>query len=189
YGLDHTVTVGVLSAKGRPVDVEDRHYKNLLQTDASINPGNSGGPLLNLAGEVIGINTAVNAQAQGIGFAIPSNTVKAVLDDLINQGKVIRPWLGVQVQAVDKKWADYLGLSKAEGALVVGVVSGSPAERAGIRRGDVILELAGRKVTDPDVLIAIIKEQRIGSRVKLVIWREGKLVGAEVTVNEKPAKL
>uniref|UniRef100_A0A7C2E9N2 PDZ domain-containing protein n=1 Tax=Ammonifex degensii TaxID=42838 RepID=A0A7C2E9N2_9THEO len=189
YGLDHTVTVGVLSAKGRPVDIEDRHYKNLLQTDASINPGNSGGPLLNLAGEVIGINTAVNAQAQGIGFAIPSNTVKAVLDDLIKKGKVVRPWLGVQVQAVDEKWASYLGLPKAEGALVMGVVSGSPAERAGIRRGDVILELAGRKVTNPDDLIAIIKEQRIGSRVKLVIWREGKLVGAEVTVNEKPAKL
>jgi Do/DeqQ family serine protease len=189
YGLDHTVTVGVLSAKGRPVDIEDRHYKNLLQTDASINPGNSGGPLLNLAGQVIGINTAVNAQAQGIGFAIPSNTVKAVLDELINQGKVTRPWLGVQVQAVDKRWADYLGLSGVEGALVVGVLSGSPAERAGIRRGDVILELAGRKVTDPDRLIAIIKEQRIGSRVKLVFWREGKLVRVEVAVNEKPARL
>ena len=189
YGLDHTVTVGVISAKGRPIDIEDRHYKNLLQTDASINPGNSGGPLVNLAGEVIGINTAVNAQAQGIGFAIPSNTVKAVLDDLMKKGKVVRPWLGVQVQAVDDKWAGYLGLPKAEGALVVGVVPGSPAERAGIRRGDVVLELAGRKVRTPDELVAIIKEQRIGAQVRLLLWREGKLVRVEVVINEKPAKL
>jgi Do/DeqQ family serine protease len=188
YGLDHTVTVGVISAKGRPIDIEDRHYKNLLQTDASINPGNSGGPLLNLSGEVIGINTAVNAQAQGIGFAIPSSTVKSVLDDLIEKGKVIRPWLGVQVQAVDEKWADYLGLPKTEGALVVGVVPGSPAERAGIQRGDVILELAGKKVKTPDGLVAAIREQRIGSRVKLLLWREEKLVQVEVVINEKPAR-
>jgi S1-C subfamily serine protease len=143
---------------------------------------------LNLSGEVIGINTAVNAQAQGIGFAIPSSTVKSVLDDLIKKGKVIRPWLGVQVQAVDEKWADYLGLPKTDGALVVGVVPGSPAERAGIQRGDVILELAGKKVKTPDELVAAIKEQRIGSRVKLLLWREGKLVQVEVVINEKPAR-
>lgn len=189
YGLDHTVTVGVISAKGRPVDIEDRHYKNLLQTDASINPGNSGGPLLSLKGEVIGINTAVNAQAQGIGFAIPSSTVKSVLDELINKGKVVRPWLGVQVQQVDSNWADYLGLSKTEGALVVGVVSGSPADRAGISRGDVVLEIAGRKIRTPEELVAAIKEQRIGSQVEIVLWREGKLVRVRVVINEKPAGL
>lgn len=189
YGLDHTVTVGVISAKGRPIDVEDRHYKDLLQTDASINPGNSGGPLLNLEGEVIGINTAVNAQAQGIGFAIPSSTVKSVLNELMNKGKVIRPWLGVQVQAVDKTWADYLGLQNTEGALVVGVVSGSPAERAGIRRGDVVLEIAGRKIKTPDELVSAVKEQKIGSKVDVLIWRDGKLVRVQVLINEKPAKL
>lgn len=189
YGLDHTVTVGVISAKGRPIDIEDRHYKNLLQTDASINPGNSGGPLLSLKGEVIGINTAVNAQAQGIGFAIPSNTVKSVLDELISKGKVVRPWLGVQVQQVDSKWADYLGLSKTEGALVVGVVSGSPADRAGISRGDVVLEIGGIKIKTPEELVAAIKEQRIGSQTEVLLWREGKLVRVKVVINEKPAGL
>lgn len=189
YGLDHTVTVGVVSAKGRPINIEDRHYKNLLQTDASINPGNSGGPLLNLKGEVIGINTAVNAQAQGIGFAIPSSTVNSVLDELIEKGKVIRPWLGVQVQEVDKNWADYLGLPKAEGALVIGVVPDSPADRAGISRGDVVLEIAGRKTKTPDELVAAIKEQRIGSQIDVLLWRERKLVRVQVVINEKPAKL
>ncbi|MEW6447406.1 MAG: trypsin-like peptidase domain-containing protein [Bacillota bacterium] len=189
YGLDHTVTVGVISAKGRPIDIEDRHYKNLLQTDASINPGNSGGPLLSLQGEVIGINTAVNAQAQGIGFAIPSSTVKSVLDELIRKGKVIRPWLGVQVQQVDSNWADYLRLPKAEGALVLGVVPGSPADRAGIGRGDVVLEIAGRKIKSPDDLVAAIKAQRIGSQIEVLLWREGKLVRVRVVINEKPARL
>lgn len=189
YGLDHTVTVGVISAKGRPIDIEDRHYKNLLQTDASINPGNSGGPLLNLKGEVIGINTAVNAQAQGIGFAIPSNTVKEVLDDLVKKGKVVRPWLGVQVQQVDKNWADYLKLPVAEGALVVGVVPGSPADRAGITRGDVILEIGGRKIKTPEDLVTAIKEQKVGAIVELLLWREGKLVRVRVVINEKPARL
>jgi Do/DeqQ family serine protease len=189
YGLDHTVTVGVISAKGRPIDIEDRHYKNLLQTDASINPGNSGGPLLNLYGEVIGINTAVNAQAQGIGFAIPASTVRSVLDDLMNKGKVIRPWLGVQVQAVDKEWANYLSLPGTEGALVVGVVPGSPAERSGIARGDVVLEIAGRKIKTPEELVTIIKEQQVGSQIDILLWRNGKLVRVKVAINEKPAKL
>ncbi|MEW6173400.1 MAG: trypsin-like peptidase domain-containing protein [Bacillota bacterium] len=189
YGLDHTVTVGVISAKGRPIDIEDRHYKNLLQTDASINPGNSGGPLLNLDGEVIGINTAVNVQAQGIGFAIPSNTVKSILSDLMNKGKVVRPWLGVQVQSVDKQWADYLGLSKTEGALVVGVVAGSPAERSGISRGDVVLEIANKKIKTPDDLVSVITEQKVGSKVDILVWRNGKMVRVSVSINEKPAKL
>ncbi len=113
YGLDHTVTVGVISAKGRPLVIEGREFKDLIQTDASINPpGNSGGPLLNLAGEVVGINTAINAQAQGIGFAIPSSTVLQILDDLIVKGKVIRPWLGVYLQPVTEELAEYFGLKK-----------------------------------------------------------------------------
>ncbi|MEW6181875.1 MAG: trypsin-like peptidase domain-containing protein [Bacillota bacterium] len=189
YGLDHTVTVGVISAKGRPIDIEDRHYKNLLQTDASINPGNSGGPLLDLNGEVIGINTAVNAQAQGIGFAIPSSTVNSILSDLKNKGKVVRPWLGVQVQSVDKQWADYLGLSSTEGALVVGVVSGSPAERSGITRGDVVMEIAGSKIKTPDDLVSVVTKQKVGSKVDILVWRDGKLVRVSVSINEKPAKL
>ena len=112
YGLDHTVTVGVIGAKGRPMNIGDRQYRNLLQTDASINPGNSGGPLLNLKGEVVGINTAINSQAQGIGFAIPSSTVKSVIDDLINKGGVAHPWLGVYLQSLPEDSAQSFGLSE-----------------------------------------------------------------------------
>lgn len=188
FGLDHTVTVGVISAKGRPVQVENRSYKNLLQTDASINPGNSGGPLLNLAGEVVGINTAV-AQAQGIGFAIPTNTVKEVLDELINKGKVVRPWLGVQLQPLDERAAQYLGLKNTEGALVVGVVQGSPAQRAGLQRYDVIVQWDGKKVTNVDDLVEFIRQTRIGQKVVAVIYRSGKPVSVSITVTEKPSQL
>ncbi|MGO0123552.1 S1C family serine protease [Desulfothermobacter acidiphilus] len=187
YGLDHTVTVGVLSAKGRPIDIGNRHYKNLLQTDAAINPGNSGGPLLNLNGEVIGINTAVNAQAQGIGFAIPSDTVKSVLNELMTKGKIVRPWLGVQVGPVDQNVAQYLGLPKAEGALVLGVVPGSPAEKAGITRGDVILEINGQKVATPDDLVAAVKNLKVGAQADVSLWRGGKIVRVQLKVTEKPA--
>lgn len=188
FGLDHTVTVGVISAKGRPVQVENRSYKNLLQTDASINPGNSGGPLLNLAGEVVGINTAV-AQAQGIGFAIPANTVKEVLDELINKGKVVRPWLGVQLHPLNRELADYLGLKSTEGALVVGVVPGSPAERAGLEQGDVIVQWDGKKVATVDDLLEQIRQTGIGQKVTAVLYRAGKLHSVSIVVTEKPGQL
>lgn len=187
YGLDHTVTVGVISATGRPVTVEGRRYKNLLQTDASINPGNSGGPLLNLQGEVVGINTAVNVRAQGIGFAIPTSTVKAVLNDLIQNGKIIRPWLGVQIGPVSEDVARHLGLPAAEGALVVGVVPGSPAQRAGIRQGDVFVELNGRSIKTPDDLVNAIRETRVGEAVTAVIYRNGQRLQVTLVVNERPA--
>ncbi|MDD2499021.1 MAG: trypsin-like peptidase domain-containing protein [Desulfitobacteriaceae bacterium] len=146
YGLDHTVTVGVISAKGRPITIDGNQFKDLLQTDASINPGNSGGPLIDLEGKVIGINTAINAQAQGIGFAIPSSTVTQVLDQLINKGKVIRPYLGVYMQPVTQELADYFGLEKPEGVLVSSVAEGSPAYKADLKRGDIILEYDKKKV-------------------------------------------
>jgi Do/DeqQ family serine protease len=187
YGLDHTVTVGVISATGRPVTVEGRRYKNLLQTDASINPGNSGGPLLNLQGEVVGINTAVNVKAQGIGFAIPASTVKAVLNDLIQTGKIVRPWLGVQVGPLDEEVAHRLGLPAAEGALVVGVVPGSPAQRAGIRQGDVFVEFNGRGIRSPDDLVNAIREARVGETAKAVIYRNGERLQVSLVVNERPA--
>ncbi|MEW6274355.1 MAG: trypsin-like peptidase domain-containing protein [Bacillota bacterium] len=188
FGLDHTVTVGVISAKGRPVQVENRSYKNLLQTDASINPGNSGGPLLNLAGEVVGINTAV-AQAQGIGFAIPAGTVKEVLDELINKGKVVRPWLGVQLHPLNEDLARYLGLKSTEGALVVGVVPGSPAERAGLEQGDVIVQWDGKKVASVDDLIELIRQTGIGQKVVAVLYRGGRLLSVSIVVTEKPGQL
>ncbi|MFZ5631426.1 MAG: S1C family serine protease [Bacillota bacterium] len=185
HGLDHTVTVGVISAKGRPVTVQDRQYKNLLQTDASINPGNSGGPLLNTRGQVIGINTAVNAAAQGIGFAIPTSTVRPVLDTLINQGKITRPWLGVYIQTVSKEIADYLKLNKAEGAVVTGVVEGGPADSAGITQGDVIVEINHSKVAGSGDLTSLVEKMKPGEKAVVVVYRGGKQVYIDVTIGEK----
>lgn len=188
FGLDHTVTVGVISAKGRPVTVEDRHYENLLQTDASINPGNSGGPLLNLRGQVVGINTAINAQAQGIGFAIPTSTVQGVLQTLMSKGRIARPWLGVSLYDVTPDLAQYFGLARPAGALVVAVVPNSPADKAGLRRGDIILEFAGQKVGSADDLVKAIQRTKIGQQVPLVVWRLGKTLEVTATIAEKPAR-
>ncbi|AOQ23385.1 putative serine protease HhoB [Moorella thermoacetica] len=187
-GLDHTVTVGVISAKGRPIDVQNRHYENLLQTDAAINPGNSGGPLLNLKGEVIGINTAVNADAQGIGFAIPSSTVQPVLKDLMTKGKITRPWLGVALQQVTPDVADILGLQGQEGAVVVQVVSGSPAAKAGLQKYDVILQVDGQAVKDASDLVNKIQSMKIGQQVQLQVFRRGQTLNISVVLGEKPAQ-
>ncbi|MGI9951238.1 trypsin-like peptidase domain-containing protein [Moorellaceae bacterium AZ2] len=187
YGLDHTVTVGVLSAKGRPVDTQDRHYENLLQTDASINPGNSGGPLLNLHGEVIGINTAVKIDAQGVGFAIPSTTVQPVLNDLMTKGKISRPWLGVVLQDMTPDIADYLGLSNAQGVLIREVISGGPAAKAGLRTGDVILQVDGQAVNSASELVKLIQKKQVGQMIQLVIFRRGGQVNVTVTLAEKPS--
>ncbi len=186
YGLDHTVTTGVISAKGRPISVNDRQYENLLQTDASINPGNSGGPLLDLKGDVIGINTAISSQAQGIGFAIPTSTVRQVLEDLKNNVSKSRPWVGVQVRTVDSELARYLGLDKAEGAVIDGVIAGSPAESAGLREWDVIVEFNGKKISGADELVEAIKNTQAGQKVSISIIRKRQLSQLTVPVAEKP---
>lgn len=185
YGLDHTVTVGVISAKGRPITVEDRSYRNLLQTDASINPGNSGGPLLNLAGEVVGINTAINAQAQGIGFAIPSSTVKTVFDDLVNKGGVTHPWLGVYLQQVTSEIAGYYQLADQSGALVASVVKDSPAEKAGLQRGDIITSFNGNDIKNPDALIEQVGMTEVGSRVIIKFIRNGSIQSTTAAIEAK----
>lgn len=185
YGLDHTVTVGVISAKGRPVTVEGNEFKDLIQTDASINPGNSGGPLLNLKGEVVGINTAVSSQAQGIGFAIPSSTVTQVLDQLLENGKVIRPWLGVYMQPVTEEIAKYFGLDKAEGALIGAVQQGSPADTAGLKRGDIVLEFNKKKITNPEELQIAVKEAKVGDKVVMLVFRNERSEYITVTIGEK----
>lgn len=189
YGLDHTVTTGVISAKGRPISIQDRNYENLLQTDASINPGNSGGPLLNLNGEVVGINTAINAQAQGIGFAIPTSTVKRVMDDLKNKANEVSPWVGVQVRSVDAEVARYLGLERAEGALVAGVVPNSPAARAGFKQWDVVVGYNGAKIRNADELVAAIKASQVGQRVKIEVVRQRQLYSVTVQIAEKPKNI
>jgi len=189
YGLEHTVTTGVISAKGRPVQVDDRQYENLIQTDASINPGNSGGPLLNLNGEVIGINTAINAEAQGIGFAIPTSTVKQVLEDLKNNATNLRPWIGVQVRSVDSDVARSLGLENTEGALIVGVIKDSPAAKAGLRQGDVIVEFNGKKINGADDLAAAIKACQINAEVNALVVRNRQQHTISVVIAEKPRNL
>lgn len=185
YGLDHTVTVGVISAKGRPITINGNQFKDLLQTDASINPGNSGGPLINLRGKVVGINTAINAQAQGIGFAIPSSTVTQVLDQLITEGKVIRPWLGIYMQSVTKELADYFGLQKPEGVLIRAVAEKSPAQKAGLQRGDIILEYNEEKINSPEKLKEEVMNTKIGEKVVLLVYRDGQTLYVPVTIKER----
>ncbi|NLK52358.1 MAG: PDZ domain-containing protein [Syntrophomonadaceae bacterium] len=186
YGLDHTVTAGVISALGRPIQIEDRTYRNLIQTDAAINPGNSGGPLLNLAGQVIGINTAVNAQAQGIGFAIPINTAKEVLEDLINKGKVVRPYLGVYMQTITPEIANYLGLPDRQGALVAEIIANSPAKKAGLLSKDVIRKLENKNINDPEDLRQKLREHQAGDKVTLEVIRNQQTVQITVTLEEQP---
>ena len=179
YGLDHTVTVGVISAKGRPMTIEQRNYRNLLQTDASINPGNSGGPLLDLAGEVIGINTAVNEQAQGIGFAIPSNTVQDVLTDLMKGEHISHPWLGVEIQDVTQDVASAYGYNGTSGVVVRAVVSGGPADQAGLQEGDIITGWNGASVADTNDLLQKVQQAGVGAKVGLTIWRDKQSITVE----------
>jgi Do/DeqQ family serine protease len=185
YGLDHTVTAGVISATGRPMQIEDRAYKNLIQTDAAINPGNSGGPLLNTSGEVIGINTAVNAQAQGIGFAISINTAKDVIDELIKKGKVVRPYIGIWLQAMDESTAASLHVEN-KGVLVTNVVAGGPAQKAGIQKYDVIISINNTAVNNYDELQNILKGQQVGNKVSVEIIRNGQHITLTLTLAEKP---
>lgn len=186
YGLDHTVTVGVISAKGRPVTISNRLYKNLLQTDAAINPGNSGGPLLNTAGEVIGINTAVNASAQGIGFAIPTATVKEVLNDLVNKGKVVKSYIGVYLQPLDDELVRYFGAPGKDGAVISHIAPGGPAEMAGLQQGDIILEINKKKVKNPDDLTEIIKRSKVGEKLLFTVYRDRHTEFVTVKTEEKP---
>lgn len=189
YGFDHTVTVGVLSAKERPIEISEnnatRKYKNLLQTDASINPGNSGGPLLNLSGEVIGINTAVSAQAQGIGFAIPMSTVNGVLKNLKNDVKIPKPYVGIYMSDIEAAWVKELKLSSTEGVLVQSIIQGSPAQKAGIKAYDVIMKYNGKIVKNTDSLSDLIAASKVGSKVSLTIMRDGQKIATTVIIGNQ----
>jgi serine protease Do len=172
FGLEQTVTAGIVSAKGRLIG--SGPYDNFIQTDASINPGNSGGPLFNTRGEVIGINTAIVASGQGIGFAIPVNMVMEILPQLKEKGMVIRGWLGVMVQHITPDIAESMKLNTKEGALVAEVVKGGPAEEAGIQRGDVIIEFDGQKIGKMRDLPTLVASEPVGKEVKVVAQRDGK---------------
>jgi len=187
FGLGHTVTVGIISAKERIIGAGP--YDNFLQTDAAINPGNSGGPLVNLEGEVVGINTAIVAQAQGIGFAIPINMAKYILSQLKERGKVMRGWLGVMIQEVTPEIAHALGLKEVKGALVADVTPGSPADKADIRRGDVIIEYNGKKIEEMNELPRLVANTPVGKSVPIKIWRNGKIRQLTVKVGELEEKV
>jgi len=182
FGLDRTLTVGVISATGRS-NMGIETYENFIQTDASINPGNSGGPLLNVYGEVVGINTAIVAAGQGIGFAIPVNMAKPVFSQLIQKGSVSRGYMGVTIQPVTEELAQSFGLKQAKGALVNDVIKGGPADKAGIRQGDVITALNGREVKDPSHLQRQVAEAGIGTVAKISIFRDGKALELSMTLS------
>lgn len=187
YGFDYTVTAGIVSAKGRKV-VGGQQYEDFIQTDASINPGNSGGPLLNLDGEVIGINTMIAGIGTGIGFAIPSNMAQKVASQLMSDGKVVRPWLGVGIQSVSDEFVKSLNLPDKEGALVNQVYEGSPAEKAGVKRGDVIVRLGEKDIKDSDSLIKTVLESNVGDKLKLVVVRDGKEVALDLKTDVMPGE-
>jgi len=185
FGLDQTVTVGVISATGRS-DVGISTYENFIQTDASINPGNSGGPLVNLRGEVVGINTAIVAAAQGIGFAIPINMVKRVVNQLVDKGRVVRGWLGVAVQPVTLELAQSLGAQEAKGAVVASVYPGSPAAETGLQQGDLILGFGETLVEDYHHLQRLVAEAEVGKTVTLRLLRKRQSLEAQVKIAEIP---
>ncbi len=182
FGLDHTVTAGIVSAKGRVIG--QGPYDDFIQTDASINPGNSGGPLFNLKGEVVGINTAIVSGGQGIGFAIPVNIAKALLPQLKSKGKVVRGWLGVVIQKVTPELAKSFNLKESQGALVADVMEDSPASRANIKRGDVIVAFEGKAVKEMDQLPKMIAATEIGKRAKVDLIRDGKPMQVDVVIAE-----
>ncbi len=182
FGLSHTVTQGIISAKSRVIGAGP--YDNFLQTDASINPGNSGGPLLNLQGEVVGINAAILASGQGIGFAIPSNMAAWVIPQLKAKGKVTRGMLGVEVQNVTPELAQSFGMAEAKGALVAEVNAGSPAEKAGIKRGDIIVEFNGHPIAEMNDLPRLVADTPPGTKASVKVLRDGKEKTFSVTVSE-----
>jgi serine protease Do len=186
FGLDRTVTAGIVSAKGRVIGAGP--YDSFIQTDASINPGNSGGPLLNMQGEVIGINTAIVAQGQGIGFAIPVNMVKPLIPQLETKGKVTRGFLGVTIQAITPPLAKSLNLPDKKGALVADINPNTPAAKAGIKRGDVIVAFNGKDVSDSQSLPAMVAATPVGQEATVTVKRDGETLQLPVTIGELPAQ-
>ena len=183
FGLDATVTAGIVSAKGRVIGAGP--YDNFIQTDASINPGNSGGPLFNMEGKVIGINTAIVAQGQGIGFAIPINMAKSIMADLKTKGKVTRGWMGISVQDISDDIAKNLNHKNKSGALVSDVFKGDPADKAGIKVGDIITEINGKPIKDTHELLLTIATLQVGQKMNVKAIRDGREMTFQVTVAER----
>ncbi|MDH5528157.1 MAG: DegQ family serine endoprotease [Nitrospirota bacterium] len=188
FGLSRTVTMGIVSAVGRQaVGITD--YEDFIQTDAAINPGNSGGAMVNTRGELIGINTAIFTQSggyEGIGFAIPADLARNVMKSLVEKGRVVRGWLGVSIQEVTAELADQFGLDSPRGALVTDVFKDSPAERAGVMRGDVILSVGGKEISKLTELRLLVAATEVGSKVELQVQRDGRVKRMHVVLGEFP---
>jgi serine protease Do len=188
FGLNQTVTQGIVSAVGR-ANVGIADYEDFIQTDAAINPGNSGGALVNARGQLVGINTAIFSRSggyMGIGFAVPSNMTRAVMDSLIKTGKVVRGWLGVSIQEVTPDLAKQFGMKEARGALVNEVIPDSPAAAAGIQGGDIIIAFNGKAVDSPSTLRNTVAQTLVGKSVKVDVLREKKSVTVDVKISEQP---
>jgi serine protease Do len=185
--LDNTVTAGIVSAKGRVIG--SGPYDDYIQTDASINPGNSGGPLLNMKGEVVGINTMIIARGQGIGFAIPIDMAERVIKQLKQNGEVTRGWFGVSVQDVKGDLADYYGAKGQTGVLVAAVTPGDPAEKAGIKAQDIITEVNGKKMTTSRDLTTLVAGLGVGDRAEVKVLRGGKSKTLVVEIGKRPLTL
>jgi serine protease Do len=183
FGLEQTVTQGIVSAKGRYIGAGT--YDDFIQTDASINPGNSGGPLLNLKGEVVGINTAIVARGQGIGFAIPIDMARNIVDQLKDKGEVTRGWLGVQIRDLDESLASYYKLKPFSGVYVESVVTGDPADRAGIRSGDIITTVDGQPVSSGRELASLIASIPVGQKTRIALMRDGKKKNISVKISKQ----
>lgn len=173
FGFSNTVTTGVISALNRSIQTENRTYRDFIQTDASINPGNSGGPLLNINGELIGINTAIYSKAQGIGFAIPINKARRVVDDLIKYGEVHIAWLGLSVQDLEPKLARYFKVPEGQGVIVSDVAGHSPAQEAGLQPGDVVTGVREKRVASREAYHAMIRDFAAGDAIPLTVWKDG----------------
>ena len=191
FGLTQTVSIGVISATGR-ANVGVAAYEDMIQTDAAINPGNSGGPLVNIKGEIIGINTAIFTRSggyQGIGFAIPINMVKIIMKDLVEKGKVTRGWLGVVIQDIDPALAKSFNVTVTEGVLVSDIQDNSPAKEAGFERGDIVVEYEGKPIRDVNHLRNTVAQTEAGKKVKVKVLRDGKEKELTVKIGEQPADL
>lgn len=188
FGVGQTVTMGIISAKGRN-HLGLSAYEDFIQTDAAINPGNSGGALINAKGALLGINTAIFSRSggsQGIGFAIPTNLAREILNEIIVHGRVIRGWLGVEVQEITSDLASSFGLNAAQGVVIADVTQGGPGDRAGLRPGDVLLAIDGKPIIDPRVAMADITDVEPGSRLPVKVLRDGEMFTVEIEVGERP---
>jgi serine protease Do len=189
FGFSHTVTTGVISAVDRSIRTDERVFLDFIQIDASINPGNSGGPLLNINGDLIGINTAIYAKAQGIGFAIPINKAKKIISDLIQFGEVIQTWIGISVQNLDKKLAGYLKVPGKKGVMVKALEPDSPASNAGLKEGDIILAIGNKNIASVQDYWSVKKTYAAGDTLKTKIWRNGKTETAHIKSRVFPMEM